>query len=147
MVKQVRVNLGSISIAFEQSEGQSESFLDTQTGLVIKINYARIWDDEIVAARLLISSDRDGRYVAIPRLDVRLIVRDMADFAKTVQDARVRKALERALIGHRRNHNFMVVLNHYTSERMRWYAFKDARMRERVLKWMESVGIEPIETE
>jgi len=140
-MKQISINLGALAIAFEQPEGKSENFLDTQTGRIIKINYARMWDEEIAATRLLIGADRDGRYVAIPKLDARVMVRDMADFAKTVTDARVRKALDRALIGHRRNHNFIVVLEHYTPERMRWYAFKDARMRERVLKWMESVGI------
>lgn len=147
MVKQISVNLGAIANAFEQPEGKSENFLDTHTGRILKINYARMWDEEIAATRLLIGSDRDGRYVAIPKLDARVIVRDMADFAKTVQDARVRKALERALIGHRRNHNFIVVLEHYTPERMRWYSFKDARMRERVLKWMKSVGIASLEAE
>ena len=135
-MKLVSINLGALANAFEQPEGKSENYLDTHTGRVIKLNYAQRWDQEIAATRLLIGADRGGRYVAIPRLDARVIVRDMADFTKTVQDARVRKALNHALIGHRRFHNFIVVLGHYTPERMRWYAFKDARMRERVLQWM-----------
>ena len=147
LIKQLSANFSAIANSFEQPEGESENFLDTRTGRVIKINYARKWDEEMVATRLLIDSDRGGRYVAIPRPESRVIVRDMADFAKTVQDARVRKALERALIGHRRLHNFIVALGHYTPERMRWHAFKDARMHERVLKWMESVGIALVETE
>ena len=140
-MKLVSVNLGAIANAFEQPEGKSENFLDTQTGRILKINYARMWDEEIAATRLLIGADRDGRYVAIPKLDARVIVRDMADFARTVQDERLQRGLQRALIGHRRNHNFLAILEHYTNVRTRWYAFKDARMRERVLKWMESVGI------
>lgn len=147
MVKRVPVSLGAIANAFEQPKDKSENFLDTQTGQIIKINYARMWNEEAVAMRLLINSDLDGRYVAIPQIEERVMVRDMADFSKTVQDARVRRALELALIGHRRDHNFIVVLNHYTPERMRWYAFKDVRLRERVLKWMESVGLAPLETE
>ena len=146
-MKSVSVNLGALANAFEEPEGKSENFLDMQTGKIIRSNYARQWDEQIAATRLLIGADRDGRYVAIPRLDARVIVRDMADFAKTVQNARVRRGLERALIGHRRHHNFRAILEHYTPERMRWYTFKDARMRERVLKWMESVGIAPVEAE
>ncbi len=142
----VPVNLGALEIAFEGPEGKTENFLDTHTGRIIKINYARMWDEQIAATRLLIGADRDGRYVAIPRLDSRVIVRDMADFAKTVMDARVRQALERALIGHRRFHNFRAVLEHYTPERMRWYAFKDARMRARVQQWLAANGIAPSET-
>lgn len=144
-MKSIPVNLSALALAFEQTEGKSEHLLDTETGRIVKLNYSRVWDEGLTSTRLLLDADREGRYVAIPRLETRVLVQDMADFANTVRDLRVRKALKNSLVRHRRSHDFIVVLNHYTPEKIRWYAFKDARMRERVLEWMKSIGVSPPE--
>lgn len=144
-MKPVPVNLSALEKAMAEPEDKVEYFLDTHTGEILSVNYAKMRAEDIAGVRLRVGADQAGRYVPIPRLDARVIVRDMDDFARTVTDLRVRRALERSLVGHRRLHNFATVLGHYTPQRIRWYEFKDARMRERVLKWMESIGIAPTE--
>ena len=39
--------------------------------------------------------------------------------------------------------HFKDVLLDYPDERERWFKFKNARVRERILEWLESEGVEP----
>lgn len=40
---------------------------------------------------------------------------------------------------------FKDVLLRYPEERERWFRFKDERMQERALEWLDCIGISPIE--
>jgi len=70
----------------------------------------------------------------------------MEEFIATVADWRLRNRLERAIGGRGAFRYFRDVLADYPTERERWFAFKDARVRERVLDWLAEEGIEPIVT-
>jgi hypothetical protein len=145
-MRQVAVDLAALTQAMAEPEKKAEYFLDKNTGEILTVNRAKMRDVDIAGVRLRVSADQAGRYVTIPRIDSRVVARDMDDFARTVADPRVKKGLLRALVRqHRRTHDFFVVLGHYTPERIRWYAFKDARMRERVLSWLQGAGIELLE--
>jgi hypothetical protein len=69
----------------------------------------------------------------------------MADFIATVEDERLAELLEVAINGKGAFRRFKDVLAHYPDERERWFRFKDDRMKERALEWLESIGISPCE--
>jgi hypothetical protein len=67
----------------------------------------------------------------------------MERFVETVTDARLQDHLWRAIGGRGAFRYFKDVLSDYPRERERWFAFRDAWARERVLGWLESEDIEP----
>jgi hypothetical protein len=69
----------------------------------------------------------------------------MEDFISTVKDARLRDRLWRAISGRGAFRYFKDVLEDHPRERERWFAFKDAQVRQRVLAWLAEEDIKPIE--
>ncbi len=84
------------------------------------------------------------RYIRVPEADSHEGYRDMEAFIFTVQDQRLQDQLWRAIGGRGAFRYFKDVLAAHPRERERWFEFKDARVRQRVLDWLESEGIEPI---
>jgi hypothetical protein len=68
--------------------------------------------------------------------------RDMADFVDTVAQPNLRDRLADAIEGRGAFSRFKQTLASDMNERERWFAFKDERMRQRVLDWLDSEGIE-----
>jgi len=68
----------------------------------------------------------------------------MEAFIETVASPHLQELLEVAINGRGAFGRFKDVLVRYPDERERWFAFKDARMRERVREWLMDEGIEPI---
>lgn len=82
------------------------------------------------------------RFIAIPEADSRESYRDMERFTDSIGDTRLQAELLRALQGRGAFRRFKDVLLARPAERERWFAFSIARVRERVLEWLESEGIE-----
>lgn len=91
-----------------------------------------------------IESDVDERYLRVEADDSSEGYRDMEEFAATVTDQRLRDRMEMALDGRGAFRRFKNVLATSTEERERWFAFKSARLRERIVEWLHAEGIEPI---
>jgi hypothetical protein len=85
-----------------------------------------------------------SRYIAVPHGSSHDGYRDMENFIVTVQDERLQERLWWAIEGRGAFRRFKGVLAHHLRERERWFAFKDERMRRRVLNWLASHDIEPI---
>ncbi len=68
----------------------------------------------------------------------------MEGFIETVANKRLAERLARAIQGRGPFGRFKDVLLDYPVERERWFAFRDARQRERVLEWLECEGVEPV---
>ena len=84
------------------------------------------------------------RYVQVPRDETHEAYRDMEDFILTVGDERLRERLSDAIDGRGAFGRFKRVLSAYDNERERWFAFKDARLRERIVAWLADERIVPI---
>ncbi len=69
----------------------------------------------------------------------------MEAFIETVQSARVQEVLTVAIDGRGAFGRFKNALLRYPDERERWFAFKQDRVRERVLEWLADEGIEAVE--
>lgn len=85
-----------------------------------------------------------SRYIGVPQADSHEGYRDMEDFVVTVEDERLQDQLWRAISGRGAFRRFKDVLAGHFREQERWYAFKDARLEQRVLDWLASEDIEPI---
>lgn len=92
-----------------------------------------------------IESDVDGsRYLEVPPQSSRDGYRDMEEFIETVQDEQLQDRLWRAIDGRGAFRVFKNELDYHDEERQRWFAYRDARLHERVLDWLAEEGIEPI---
>ena len=69
----------------------------------------------------------------------------MEAFIATVRNPRLQEQLERAISGRGAFRYLKDVLSDYPSERERWFQFKQDRLRQRMLDWLESEGISPVE--
>jgi GrpB-like predicted nucleotidyltransferase (UPF0157 family) len=65
----------------------------------------------------------------------------MVDFIATVEDEQVAELLEVAINGRGAFRRFKDVLARHPDERERWFRFKDERMEERALEWLDDIGI------
>jgi hypothetical protein len=68
----------------------------------------------------------------------------MEDFLETVSDPQIRRELGIAIAGRGAFRRFKDVLLDYPAERERWFAFEKDRMQQRVLDWLDEIGVEPL---
>lgn len=104
------------------------------------------WQRESVREADQVEAGFGDRYIGVPQADSREGYRDMEAFVETVANERLAERLARAIEGRGAFRRFKDVLVDYPVERQRWFAFRDARQRERVLEWLESEGVEPDST-
>ena len=102
------------------------------------------WMQEAVQEAADVEMGYGTRYIAVPRAESRDGYDDMEEFIATVPEERLQDRLWRAIQGRGAFRIFKDVLGGYPSEQERWFAFRDARIRQRVLNWLEQEGIEPM---
>lgn len=102
------------------------------------------WMVDALAEADLIEVGYGTRYFLVPEADSREGYRDMEDFIETVQDERLQGFLRHAIRGRGAFRQFKDMLADHLPGRERWFAFKSARIRQRVLTWLEEQGIEPV---
>lgn len=103
------------------------------------------WQKEPLIVGDQIEAGFGTRYIRIPHVESRDGYYDMVAFIRTVSNPRLQSCLERAISGRGAFRYFKDDLLDYPKERERWFRFQDERMRERILDWLESEGVEPIE--
>jgi hypothetical protein len=93
-----------------------------------------------------IEQDVAGRYVKLPEVDSGEDYRDMEAFIFTVSSRRLLDRLERAIRGRGAFRRFRDELRNADGDELeRWYAFKQARLSDRIRDWLEAERIELIE--
>lgn len=102
------------------------------------------WMREALAEADRVERGHGARYVAVPRDETHEAYRDMADFIPTIADERLRERLADAIDGRGAFGRFKRVLSAHDDERERWYAFRDARQRDRIMAWLAHQGIVPV---
>jgi hypothetical protein len=83
------------------------------------------------------------RFIRIPQPEGREDYEDMEVFISTVGNQRLQDQLWVAIRGRGAFRRFKDVLADHPTERARWFAFRDARVIERVQEWLSDEGIEP----
>ena len=172
-MKKIKMSLGELEYAFEDASWETSRYLDLETGQVVEImdetrreleriyeeydpeaqpfNLAEIlqqrdlpeWQQQMLLEANQVEAQYGSRYIGVPQADPHEGYRDMEDFVVTVEDERLQERLWQAISGRGAFRRFKDVLAGHFREQERWYAFKDARLEQRVLDWLASEDIEP----
>jgi len=137
--KALNINLYELCEAMEDSSYENNHYLDLETGEVLFLS--EYMDDED-AVKLKDRIEEDfNRYERIPKAESQEGYEDMVDFVATVEDEHLVELLEVAINGKGAFRRFKDVLLNYPEERERWFKFKDERMEERALEWLEDIDV------
>ena len=141
--KTLKIDLDELYDAMENSSYEVEYYLDLETGEILFVSEGM--DDEETGKLKNQIEEELGRYELIPKAESYEGYRDMQAFITTVEDDHLSELLEVAINGKGAFRRFKDVLLNYPEEKQRWFEFKDDRMEERALKWLESIGVSLIE--
>jgi hypothetical protein len=117
-------------------------YLDLETGDIFFLSDFDIIEEMEEMAEMV--DAQPDRFEAIDEIDTQEAYSDMAAFVETVSDRRTAARLADAIEGRGAFSRFRDTLARYPAEQERWWEFKDQRMRERALEWLEDIGVEPL---
>lgn len=140
---------GNITFITEQTRRQYEEIgIDNEDLValrdVIQQQNITAWEKQALIEAGKVDASLGTRYLAIPSTNSYEGYEDMEDFISTVKGVHLREKLEIAIQGAGAFRRFSDVLLGHPAERKRWFAFKDKRTDQRVMKWLESEGIDVI---
>lgn len=137
--KVLKINLDELCEAMEDSSYENEHFLDLETGEILFVSE---YTDDEESGKLKERIEEDSElYERIPKAKSHEGYQDMVDFIATVDNERLVELLEVAINGKGAFRRLKDVLLNYPEERERWFQFKDERMEERALEWLEDIDV------
>ena len=139
----LKIDLDELYDAMENSSYEVEYYLDLETGEILFVSEG-MDDEETGKLKIQIEGELE-RYEPIPKAESYEGYRDMQAFIATVDDDHLSELLEVAINGKGAFRRFKDVLLNYPKEREKWFEFKDARIQEQALEWLESIGVSIIE--
>jgi hypothetical protein len=119
----------------------------TETNLLVAFEDIALaeWERQELLSAHRVDTGSGTRYLRIPAAESRQGFRDMEDFIQTVQDPRLAMRLQQAINRRSPFRNFKEALNAYPAERERWLAYKNGRVKGRVVGWLADEGLEALE--
>ncbi len=100
------------------------------------------WQRETLQQADQIEAGFGSRYIAIPSAEPGEGYQDMEAFISTVRNPHLQERLYRAISGRGAFRYFKDVLLEHPKERERWFQFKERRLHQRILDWLEAEEIE-----
>jgi hypothetical protein len=137
--KCLRIDLDELYSALEDGSYEQDYYLDLETGEILFIS--EYMDDEETEKMKDQIEDNFDRYELIPKAESHEGYKDMEDFVATVKDEHLAELLVVAINGKGAFRRFKDVLLNYLEERERWFKFKDERIEERALEWLEDIDV------
>ncbi|MCL0082077.1 UPF0158 family protein [Dehalococcoidia bacterium] len=141
--KTLKIDLDEVCWAMEDTSYEHDYYLDLKTGEILFIS-DDMDNEETEKLRDKIDETPD-RYEAIPKVEPHEGYEDMEGFIATVEHEHLAELLEVAIDGKGAFRRFKDVLARYPEERERWFRFKDERMEQRALEWLDDIGIRLVE--
>ena len=141
--KRLKIGLDELYDAMENSSYEVEYYLDLETGEILFVSEG-MDDEETGKLKNQIEEELD-QYEPIPKVESFERYRDMQAFIATVEDDHLAELLEVAINGKGAFRRFKDVLLNYPEERERWFQFKDDRMKERALEWLDDIDVTLVE--
>jgi len=140
--KRLSVDLEQLCYALDDSSYEHSYYLDLETGEPILISdYMDPEDAERLREQV---DNHPDRYEPLPKADSYEGYQEMEDFIASVEDEHIGQLLEVAIDGKGAFRRFKEVLTRYPEEQERWFRFKDDRLNQRALEWLEEIGVEPL---
>jgi hypothetical protein len=141
--KILKIDLEGLCSAMEDSSDEHNYYLDIETGEILLIS-EHMDEEEIKKLRDRIDENFD-RYELLPKAESYEGYEDMNAFIGTVNDEHLAELLNVAINGKGAFRRFKDVLESYPKERERWFHFKDDRLKERALEWLEDIDVSLLE--
>ncbi|MFA5891687.1 MAG: UPF0158 family protein [Actinomycetota bacterium] len=126
-----RVDLRALAEALEDHSGMNAWYLDPETGAVEPFLEDATGDEPAPP----------DDWIQIQALESREAYEDLENFVARVGDSRARDLLSRAIGGRGAFRRFKDTLFEFPELREAWFAFHDARMRRRALRWLADEGL------
>jgi len=135
----LKIDLDMLCSAMDDCSYEYDYYLDLETGEILFISdYMDEADIEELRDKI---DENPNRYELIPKAEPHEGYNDMVDFITTIEDEHLVELFEVAINGKGAFRRFKDVLAYHPEERERWYRFKNDRMKERALEWLETIGI------
>ncbi|MCB0308847.1 MAG: hypothetical protein KDD50_02280 [Bdellovibrionales bacterium] len=160
-MKELKVDIDELVDIMENNSADYDHFhyLDQETGEILfvmadvqnlvdenvqeGIDGLPEWQKDQVEDAKRISSDEEGRYLHIPRIESHDAYRFMDDFANDVESDELREKLQIALDGQGAFRLFKNVLYEYPAEQAKWFRYHNERVKREVIDWLLSNSIKP----
>lgn len=159
-MRKLKIDWSDLELAFDIGMNfDHRHYLDLETGEILLVSEEMLdklegaeegdlddYDKQLLVLKRTIEEEGgiSERFVELPGQDSREGYRDMEDFIATVRSRSLRDRLERAIRGRGAFRAFRDNLADHPPVEKRWYAFRDQRLRERMMDWLEGLGVEPI---
>lgn len=127
--------------ALEDHSGMVHSYLNKQTGMILRISDMFETEDERQEMYDTIASNPE-RWVEIEPLPSRDAFRVMEDFVAGLSDGENKRMLARTLSFKKPFANFKTALLDMPEIRTRWFAFQDSHINKAAEDWLKEQGIE-----
>jgi len=102
------------------------------------------WRKEVLLEADRLDREYGRRYIRVEPVDPYQDYNDMDDFIATPDDDELRDRLWNAIRGRGAFRYFKDLIARYPNVEKQWHAHKDARAKERLLRWLDDHDIEPI---
>lgn len=102
------------------------------------------WQKELLLEADRVDREYGRRYISVEPDDSYQDYNDMDHFIATLDDDQLQDRLWRAIRGGGAFRRFKDLVARHPDIEEQWYAYKDARARERLLRWLDAHDIEPI---
>ena len=141
--KALKIDLDELCSAMADSSYEHEYYLDLETGEILFIS--GYMDDEETGKLKDQVEEESDRYERIPEAESHQGYEDMVEFIATVKDEHLAELLEVAINGKGAFRRFKDVLLNYPEERESWFQFKDDRIEEKALEWLDDIDVSLIQ--
>ena len=164
------VDMSGLEIAFEHRSWETSDYPDLETGEVLSVTdevrrgleeiyeEAGDWDITVLVRQLdapewmkeaILEADRvergyGTRIVRVPGAEGSDDYGDMEDFIATVADRDLQDRLSHAIAGRGAFGRFRDILASHRLEQRRWVRFQREAVRDRIVDWLRSLGVEPL---
>lgn len=135
--------LSLLESIIETSSDEPSQPVDWQS--VFEDEHVPEWQRERLMKAYQVETGLGERFISIAGDSSHEGYQDMKAFIVTIHDRKLLEQLDRAINGRGAFRNFKDVLSEHPAERERWFQFKQERLHQRVLDWLESQDITPIQ--
>ena len=128
----------------EEMYGEEGNQIMTLEELLQQREEIQDWQKELLLEADRVEREFGSRYISVERDDPYQDYNDMDHFIATLDDDRLQDRLWNAIRGRGAFRYFKDLIAHHPDVEEQWYAYKDARARECLLRWLDDNDIEPI---
>lgn len=135
-MRALNVDWSALHSAFQMPMPEIKCFLSLIDGRVLKLSPG---DPAMAEAR----QNRED-FVPVDTVPSRIQYQWVDEFTKSVEDETLRKRIEAAINGKGAFRRFKDILLTMPDERRRWFEFRDQKMRQRIVEWVQESGVEAL---